>query len=133
MRRTLVPVVVLVSVLGLGACSKVRDVASKVVDTVGCKVLTGASSKLPAGTDLDGTRITQAAEAAKQVDTALSGIPGNRVPTSILDKVHTASVDLQQASDTYASDPAAAQVTAQAALDQVQTAITDALGRLSCG
>lgn len=133
MRRSIVPLLVLVSVLGLGACSQVEDAAQQVVDKVACKVLASASGKLPSGTDLDGTRITQAASAAKKVQSALSNIPGDKVPASITDRVQTAAADLQQASDTYASDPAAAQAKAQDALDQVQSAITDASGRLKCG
>ena len=132
MRRTITAVLVVVGVLGLGACSSVKDAAQQVTGKVQCGAATKLADQLPDGDNLDRTAIARGASIAGRIDSVLSKVPGDAVPTSITDAVHTAAVDLDAAEQTYDTDPAAAQAKAAEAVAAVRTAVTDAVGELGC-
>jgi hypothetical protein len=131
-RRTLATLVISISALGLGACSQVKDAAQQVADKVECGATTKLVDQLPQGSDLDRSTITRGASLAKQIDSILTKIPGDKVPASITDPIHTAAVDLDAAAQGYDADPAAAKAKAAEAVSVVRTAVADATKDLGC-
>ena len=132
MRRSIAALVISVSVLGLGACSQVKDAAQQVADKVECGATTKLVDQLPEGNDLDRSTITRGASLAKQLDSILTKIPGDKVPASITDPIHTAAVDLDAAAQGYDADPVAAKARAAEAVSAVRTAVAEATKDLGC-
>lgn len=132
MRRSVATLVIAVSAVGLGACSQVKDAAQQVASKVECGATTKLVEQLPEGTDLDRATITRGASLAKQIDSILTKIPGDQVPASITDPIHTAAVDLDAAAQGYDADPAAAKAKAAEAVSVVRTAVADATTDLGC-
>lgn len=132
MRRSVATLVISLSVLGLGACSQVQDAAQQVASKVECGATTKLVDQLPQGDDLDRATITRGASLAKQLDSILTKLPGDQVPASITDPIHTAAVDLDAAAQGYDADPVAAKAKAAEAVGVVRTAVADATKDLGC-
>ncbi|MEY3361336.1 MAG: hypothetical protein RL531_1055 [Actinomycetota bacterium] len=132
MRRTLSVLTATLGLVVLGACSQVEEAAQQAVNKVECGATTKLAEKLPKGDDLDRTTITRGASLARQLDSVLGRIPGDRVPAAITDAIRTASTDLDSAAQTYDADPTAAKAKAAAAVAAVRTAVTDATTDLGC-
>ena len=132
MRRVLATLVIAASALGLVACSQVKDAAQQVADKVECGAATKLAEQLPAGNDLDKATITRGASLAQQIDSVLTKIPGDSIPSSITDAIHTAAVDLDEAATGYDADPTAAKAKAADAVSAVRTAVTEATKDLGC-
>ncbi len=132
MRRSVATLVISLAVLGLGACSQVQDAAQQVASKVECGATTKLVDQLPQGDDLDRATITRGASLAKQLDSILTKLPGDQVPASITDSIHTAAVDLDAAAQGYDADPVAAKAKAAEAVSVVRTAVADATKDLGC-
>ena len=132
MRRSVATLVISLAVLGLGACSQVQDAAQQVASKVECGATTKLVDQLPQGDDLDRATITRGASLAKQLDSILTKLPGDQVPASITDSIHTAAVDLDAAAQGYDADPVAAKAKAAEAVGVVRTAVADATKDLGC-
>lgn len=132
MRRILTTLVITGSALGLVACSQVQDAAQQVVDKVECGAATKLAEQLPEGNDLDEATITRGASLAKRIDSVLTRIPGDAIPSSIIEPIRTAAVDLDAASKGYDADPTAAKAKAAEAVRAVRTAVTEATTDLGC-
>ncbi|MFM7616807.1 MAG: hypothetical protein ACKO72_05025 [Actinomycetes bacterium] len=132
MRRALALLTVGLGVVVLGACSQVEDAAKQVANKVECGAVSRVADRLPQGEDLDRTTIERGASLAKQADSILGRIPGDRVPAAITDALGTAAGQLDAAATEYDADPAAAKAKAAAAIASVRTAVTDATVDLGC-
>lgn len=132
MRRILTTLVITASALGLVACSQVKDAAKQVVGQVECTAASKLAERLPDGNDLDRKTITKGASLAKQIDAALTKIPGDKVPSNITDPLHTAAIDLEEAAKGYDADPTAAKAKAGEAMDAVRTAVAGLKQELGC-
>lgn len=132
MRRSVATLVISLAVLGIGACSQVQDAAQQVASKVECGATTKLVDQLPQGDDLDRATITRGASLAKQLDSILTKLPGDQVPASITDSIHTAAVDLDAAAQGYDADPVAAKAKAAEAVSVVRTAVADATKDLGC-
>ena len=132
MRRITSTALLLVGLLGFGACSNVQDAATKVADRVQCGATQKLADRLPAADGLNAEQMTKGASIARNIGEVLGRLPGDRVPASVTDALDGAASQLDEAAAAYDANPSAAQAQAAAAIGAVRTAVTGATSDLGC-
>ena len=132
MRRITSTALLLVGLLGGGACSNVQDAATKVADRVQCGATEKLADRLPAADGLNAEQMTKGASIARNIGEVLGRLPGDRVPASVTDALDGAASQLDEAAAAYDTNPSAAQAQAAAAIGAVRTAVAEATKDLGC-
>jgi hypothetical protein len=132
MRRITSTALLIVGLLGVGACSNVQDAATKVADRVQCGATQKLADRLPAADGLNAEQMTKGASIARNIGEVLGRLPGDRVPASVTDALDGAANQLDDAAAAYDANPSAAQAQAAAAIGAVRTAVTGATSDLGC-
>ena len=91
MRRITSTALLLVGLLGGGACSNVQDAATKVADRVQCGATEKLADRLPAADGLNAEQMTKGASIARNIGEVLGRLPGDRVPASVTDALDGAA------------------------------------------